>query len=80
MGLTDQKRDGTGILAQILKQAGIKNIFPMGSDAPEDPSLHELWHKAQVIGLAFTCSPSWSEAVRQQYGDPEDPQSLGSKA
>ena len=43
----------TAILAQILKQAIIKNIFPVGSDVPEDLSLYELWHKAQVTGLNF---------------------------
>ena len=35
------------------KQANIRNIFPMWSDMLEDPSLHELWHKAWVTGLAF---------------------------
>ena len=47
-GLTNKKRDCTAILVQILKQANIKNIFPMGSDAPEDPSLQELWQKTQA--------------------------------
>ena len=41
-GLTDQKRDCTAILMQILKQANIKNIFLMGSDAPEDLSFYNL--------------------------------------
>ena len=52
-GLTGQKRDCTAILAQILKQANINNVFPMGSDAPEDLSLHELWPKALVTGITF---------------------------
>ena len=41
-GLTDQKRDCTAILAQILEQANTMNIFPLGSDVPEDLSLHKL--------------------------------------
>ena len=52
-GLMDQKRDCRAILVQILEQADNPNIFPMGSEAPEDLSLHELWHKAQVTGLTF---------------------------
>ena len=54
-GLTDQKRDCTAILVQILEQPDITNIFLMGSDTPEDPSLHKLWHKAQATGLTFIC-------------------------
>ena len=72
-GLTGQKGDFTAILAQILKQANIKNIFLMGSDVPGDLSLHKLWHKAWVTRLAFICFHPWGEAVRQQYGDPENP-------
>ena len=52
-GLLDQKRDCTAILMQILRQANIRNVFSMGSDAPEDPSFHKLWHKAWGTGLAF---------------------------
>ena len=53
VGLLDQKRDCTALLVQILKQVNIKNIFLTGSDVPEDLSLHKLWHKAWVTGLAF---------------------------
>ena len=52
-GLMDQKRDCTAILTHILEQAHILNIFLMGSDVPEDPSLHELWYKAQMTGFTF---------------------------
>ena len=52
-GLMDQKRDCTAILAKILEQANITNIFPMGSDVPEDLSLHKLWCKARATGIAF---------------------------
>ena len=51
--IMEQKRDCTAILAQMLEQADITNIFLMGSDMPEDLSLHKLWHKAQATRLTF---------------------------
>ena len=62
-GLIGQKGDFTAILAQILKQANIKNVFLMGSDVPEDLSLHKLWHKSQVTRLAFICFHPWGERL-----------------
>ena len=41
-GLTDQKRECTAILVQILEQTDVTNIFLMGSDMPENLSPHEL--------------------------------------
>ena len=65
----DQKRDCKAILAQILKQANIKNIFPMGSDVPEDLSLHELWHKAWVTGFTFVYfHPPWERLSGKSMG------------